>query len=33
MSRNSSWLQVRGRTWWGERELLDDQDEWRYGLT
>jgi len=29
----SAWLQVRGRTWWGERELLDDQDEWRYELT
>jgi len=29
----SAWLQVRGRTWWGERELLDDEDEWRYRLT
>ena len=29
----SAWLQVRGHTWWGERELLDDDDEWRYELT
>ena len=29
----SAWLEVRGRTWWGERELLDDEDEWRYELT